>query len=98
MKDDITGKKLKALREGADYSAEKIARFLDCEPEQVVQWENGESEPNLTQWMLMCTLYCITPDEMFSHINAEDFLDSDIQEEFHHEAAKNKLLRRCSYA
>ena len=41
MKENRTGKKFKSLREDAKYSQEKLARLLNCKPEQVVQWENG---------------------------------------------------------
>ena len=70
MKENRTGKKFKSLREDAKYSQEKLARLLNCKPEQVVQWENGEEEPSLDQCMLMCRLYGMTADEMFSHINS----------------------------
>lgn len=97
MEENATGDKLKFLRENAQYSHEKLAQFLNCKPEHVVQWENGELEPNLNQWMMMCKLYSVTPDEMFSHINADRLVDTSVKEEFLHESAVNHLLRRNQY-
>lgn len=97
MKKNITGNKLKSLREEAEYSPEKLAHFLNCNPKQITQWENGEQEPNLDQWMVMCKLYSVTPDEMFSHINADSLVDTSVKEEFMHEAAVNRILKRSHY-
>lgn len=97
MKQNTNGNKLKFLREKAGYSYEKIARFLNCTPEQVMQWENEESEPNLNQWMMLCKLYSITPDEMFSHINTVPLIDANVKEEFLYESAMNHLLKMNQY-
>ncbi|MGN0676362.1 MAG: helix-turn-helix transcriptional regulator [Ruminococcus sp.] len=93
MKENSTGKKLKSLRENAEYSPEKLARFLNCTPEQVILWENGEQEPNFNQLAMMCKLYSVTPDEMFSHINVNHLVDNSIKDEFLHEASINRILR-----
>lgn len=97
MQKNTTGSKLKALREYAGYSPEKLAMFLDCEPEQVTAWENGEEEPAINQWMMMCRLYSVTPDEMFSHINAEELVNESVRDEFCHESAVNRLLQWGQY-
>ena len=47
MQKNTTGSKLKALREYADYSPEKLARFLDCTPEQVAAWAKSAEERGL---------------------------------------------------
>lgn len=97
MQKNTTGSKLKALREYADYSPEKLARFLDCTPEQVAAWEQDEEEPTINQWMMMCRLYSVTPDEMFSHINPEELVDEEIRDEFCHESALNRLVQWGQY-
>ncbi|MGN1482032.1 helix-turn-helix transcriptional regulator [Porcipelethomonas sp.] len=97
MNENTTGNKLKALREYAEYTPERLAQFLKCSPQQVIQWENGELEPTLNQWMMLCKLYGITPDEMFSHINADNLVDKDVRDEFMHEASVNHILKRNQY-
>ena len=97
MKENRTGKKFKSLREDAKYSQEKLARLLNCQPEQVVQWENGEEEPSLDQCMLMCRLYGMTADEMFSHINSDYLIDNSIKDEFLYESSVNRILKRRQY-
>ena len=98
MKENTTGKKLKALREDAGYSEEKLAKLLNCGPELIEKWESGEQEPDMNRWLIMCSLYSVSPDEMFSHINVENLVDSEVKEDFLHEASVNRMLRRFQYA
>lgn len=98
MKENATGRKLNALREEAGYSEEKLAKLLNCSPELIEKWESGEQEPDMNSWLIMCSLYSVSPDEMFSHINAENLVDSEVKEDFLHEASVNRMLRRFQYA
>ena len=97
MKENATGKKLKVLREYAGYTPEKLGKFINADPEQILRWESGESEPSLGQWVMLCKLYCVSPNEMFSHINADELVSEQMLDEFHGEASMNRLLRLCQY-
>ena len=97
MTENATGKKLKVLREYAGYSTEKLGKFINASGEEISRWERGESQPSLEQWVMLCRLYCVSPNEMFSHLNADELVSEHVLDEFHSEASINRLLRLCQH-
>ena len=97
MTENATGKKLKVLREYAGYSPEKLGKFINASAEEISRRERGESQPSLEQWVMLCRLYCVSPNEMFSHLNADELVSEHVLDEFHSEASINRLLRLCQH-
>lgn len=70
----ILGEKLKAARKAAGVSAERAGKATGVKPNALYKWENGKSDPNATQLLILCRLYGID----FKYLNEpEDDLGID---------------------
>ena len=50
---------LAAARVNAGLNQSEVAKILHISPNTLVAWEKGNSEPSITQGMLLCELYNI---------------------------------------
>lgn len=53
---------LRAARVNAGLKLADVAKQLDISEKTLGSWENGETEPRVTQFYLLCSLYKIPPD------------------------------------
>lgn len=94
MKENVIGNTLKKLREKAGYSIEKLSEMIGCAINLIIQWENGENEPEIRQWLVLSKLYNMPIEEMLSEVSVDSLIDNEIKEEFYHEAWMNRYLNR----
>ena len=74
------------IREATGYSVEQLAKLIDAEPEEVLQWETGKEEPKISQCILLSKLYAVELDDIFDGCKSEEFLTSEKVDDFKHEA------------
>lgn len=56
---------LKAARVNAGLTQEDVAKKLRLNKQTLVNWENGSSEPKLSQARELCDLYGLSIDNIF---------------------------------
>lgn len=95
MNENYIGKALRAMREKAGYSIEKLAEFFGGNKEIISDWESGRSEPELSQLLILSGLYGTSVDDMVE-VSAEDLVDESVREKYKHESWLNKLS--CKYS
>ncbi|MGN1031449.1 MAG: helix-turn-helix transcriptional regulator [Butyricicoccaceae bacterium] len=94
MRYNYVGMKLKSLREEAGYTPEQLSRFVDCEPEIITDWEDGNAEPNLSQMVILSKLYSEPLENLFTGLKAEELVSEDVVQEYRHESWLNELSRK----
>ena len=93
-KRDMVSSNLLKIREYTGYSKETLANLLDLDEKLIEQWESGETEPTISQVLLLSRLYGVSVDDIFCNCKIMDFLPEDKQEEFNHNAWLNRIANR----
>lgn len=87
---------LKDRREKAMYTKEKLAGFMGVEEGLISDWEEGKSEPSVTQGILLGNLYGMPVEEIFKGIDVQNMVPEHMQDDFSHDAWINRLANRAA--
>ena len=53
---------MKAERARMGMTTQQVAEALDVHPNAISRWENGDSEPKVSNLLALCALYGCTPE------------------------------------
>ena len=70
------GEKLSNLRKGKRLSQEEAAESLGVTRQTISKWETDQSMPDFDKVTLICSLYGITPNELFGSKTQETKIDN----------------------
>ncbi len=93
-KHSIISEKLLKVREYTGYSKATLANLLGLDEKLIEQWESGETEPTVSQVLLLSRLYGVPVDDIFCDCKVMDNLPEDKWEEFNHNAWLNRIANR----
>ena len=57
---------LREARENARYTKRAVAKELHIAEQTVFNWEKGKSNPDVAQFVALCKLYEVKPDDVLS--------------------------------
>ncbi len=90
----IISANLLKIREYTGYSRETLANLLGLDEKLIEQWESGETEPTISQVLLLSRLYGVPVDDMFCDCKVMDALQEDRKEEFNYNAWLNRIANQ----
>ena len=93
-KHSIVSANLLKIREYTGYSKTTLANLLDLDEKLIEQWESGETEPTVSQVLLLSRLYGVPVDDIFCNCKVMDNLPEDKRENFNHNAWLNRIANR----
>lgn len=91
MNRNVIAESLVKLRETTGYSIHELAKLIDVETEQILQWETGEDEPKISQCILLSELYGVKLNDIFCNCTPEEYLASEKVDDFKHNAWINRI-------
>lgn len=59
---------VKSLRLSKGHSVTELANKLECSRQTIYNWEDGISEPKLSQFLRLCTIVGFSPNHLFLDI------------------------------
>lgn len=68
----LLGSRLKNIRNSKNLSIEKVAEILEVSPEDIDNWEKGESEPTVDETIKLGQVYNVSLDYLILGKNSSD--------------------------
>lgn len=67
----MLGENIRRLRQVNQYSQEKLAEKLGVSRQAIAKWENGETSPDLTNFVELAKLFHVTLDNLINYSEDE---------------------------
>lgn len=67
----VLGENIKRLRQSNQYSQEKLAEKLGVSRQAIAKWENGDTSPDLTNFVEIARLFQVTLDDLVNYSENE---------------------------
>ncbi|QLE84186.1 helix-turn-helix transcriptional regulator [Shewanella sp. Scap07] len=79
---------VKSLRLTQGYSVSELAQKMGCSRQTIYNWEDGISEPKLSQFIKLCVVVGLNPNNLLPRkAIGQHISDKEVQDEHHQSAA-----------
>lgn len=94
MQESFVATNLAKARKGAGYSMKNLAELIDCDEGLIEEWELGTSEPNITQTLLLSSLYGLSVEDIFSDFDFKKILPKVKLDDFSYNSWLNRISNK----